>query len=97
METPTEKDRKPDKDAGCAVADCSAELTRKLALVVEARLTTTRQLMPAPRARAIAEAVMLAMKQSGVLPNISSQRTRHPMPDHQQTEAPTQEQRPGSL
>lgn len=29
--------------------------------------------------------------------NISSQRTRPPMPAHQQTEAPTQEQRPGSL
>jgi len=31
------------------------------------------------------------------LPNTSSQRTRHPAPAHQPTEATTQEQRPGSL
>lgn len=29
--------------------------------------------------------------------NISSQRKRHPMPDHQPTEAKTQDGRPGSL
>lgn len=29
--------------------------------------------------------------------NVGSQRTRPAMPDHQPTEAPTQEQRPGSL